>query len=161
MLIAIDQSFTHTAVCVFENNGELKEFTVLKSSKTEKDSSYEIRIKQIVENLMEYISKFDVTNIALEGLSMNKNSTTARPLGGLYYHMCINFINANIEYETIPPKTVKKFAKHGNASKDEMYEVLPNEIKDMFTKENYKKTTGLYDLTDAYFIGKTFLNSRN
>ncbi len=161
MLIAIDQSFRNTAVCIFENDGELKEFKVLKSLKTKKESNYEIRIKEIVEELMDYISNFDVTNVVLEGLSMNKNSTTARPLGGLYYHMCINFINANIEYEVLPPKTVKKFAKHGNAKKDEMYEVLPDEIKDRFLKANYKKTTGLYDLTDAYFIGKAFLNSRN
>lgn len=161
MVASIDQSFKNTAICIFENNGELLDFTVIQSKKEDNDSAYEKRIENIVDYLMEYLSNYDITDVALEGLAMNMNSTTARPLGGLYYHMLINFNKANLQYSIFSPKTVKKVAIHGNAKKEEMYEVLPDEIKERFIQRKYKKTTGLFDLTDAYFIGKAFFQNRS
>jgi Holliday junction resolvasome RuvABC endonuclease subunit len=54
----------------------------------------------------------------------------------------------------IPPKTVKKIATgNGNASKDDMIEHLPKIVREEFAAIGYKKSTGLKDLADAYWIG--------
>ena len=55
----------------------------------------------------------------------------------------------------MPPNTVKKVATgKGKADKQELYEALPLKPQALFSeKMGLKKTTGLYDLTDAYWIG--------
>ena len=154
MIIGIDQSFKNNAFCIFNNLGELVDFDVIKSKKVTDDTSYEERILEITEALFEKLERHNIRHISLEGLSMAKNSITARPLAGLFYYLCIEFKKRGISYSVIPPTTVKKFAVKGNAKKEEMFEVLPQDIKEQFLERGFKKTTGLFDLTDAYFIGK-------
>ena len=154
MIIGIDQSFTNNAFCIFNNLGELVDFDVIKSKKVTDDTSYEERILEITEALFEKLERHNIRHISLEGLSMAKNSITARHLAGLFYYLCIEFKKRGISYSVIPPTTVKKFAVKGNAKKEEMFEVLPQDIKEQFLERGFKKTTGLFDLTDAYFIGK-------
>jgi len=58
----------------------------------------------------------------------------------------------------VPPKSAKKFATgNGNASKQDMIVNLPPNVMQRFMEENYKKTTGLADLADSYFIGKYWI----
>jgi Holliday junction resolvasome RuvABC endonuclease subunit len=161
MLIAsIDQSFTHTAICIFDyDTKSLLDFTVIKTKKIKKETPFELRIINIIEELFIFLEKYPIGHIVLEGLSMNRNSIMARPLAGLYYSLCIEFYRRNIPYTNVPPTSVKKFAIKGNAKKEEMYEVLPIDIKEVFLTSGYKKTTGLLDLTDSYFIGQFYLNT--
>lgn len=154
MIIGIDQSFTNNAFCVFNNLGELIDFDVIKSKKVSEDTSYEERILEITEALFERLERYNIRHISLEGLAMARNSVTARPLAGLFYYLCIEFKKRGIPYSVISPTTVKKFAIKGNAKKEEMYAVIPENIKEKFLEKGFKKTTGLFDLTDAYFIGK-------
>jgi hypothetical protein len=49
---------------------------------------------------------------------------------------------------------VKKRAGDGKFKKKDMIAALPDDIKKMFTDKNYKLTTGLSDLADAYWISQ-------
>lgn len=154
--IGIDQSFTNTAYCLFEND-VLIDFGVIKTVGKSKDgleTDYADRISRITEEIIDIINKNKVEEVSFEGLSMAKNSTTARPLGGLYFHMIIEIRKLCIPINIIPPKSVKAFAVKGTAKKIDMIAALPEDIYEKFSKKGYKKTTGLADLADAYFIGK-------
>jgi Holliday junction resolvasome RuvABC endonuclease subunit len=59
--------------------------------------------------------------------------------------------------EVVVPGTVKKFATgSGKATKEEMIDSLPKHVREYFDALGVKKTTGLADLTDAYFIAKHY-----
>jgi len=159
-ICAIDQSFTHTAINIFDLNSEEVIYstvikTLNKDKKTKKEYPIELRIKFILEELSKVLEKFDCQFVFLEGLSFNnRNSTSARNLAGLYYAMLLLFLDKQIEYYSFPPTSVKAFALKGNSSKEEMYDRLPDNVKELFSELNVKKTTGLLDLTDSYYIGK-------
>jgi Holliday junction resolvasome RuvABC endonuclease subunit len=98
--------------------------------------------------------------VALEGLAFSKMGNATRDLAGLQFSI-ITYLRYVCQYKTliISPNTVKKTATgKGNAKKEEMYEALPQEVKNLFKDMNLKKTTGRYDLTDSYWIGKSAVN---
>lgn len=154
MILGIDQSFTKTAICLFNYAGELIDFTVIKT-KGGKDTFWEKRMIGIVEELEIFIKKNEVSIVVLEGLSSGRNTVMSRPLAGLFYYICANLYKNGITYHAVSPKEVKKLAIKGDAKKEEMVESLPEDIKNRFL-ERYSKSTGLTDLADAYFIGKSF-----
>lgn len=161
-ILGIDQSITHTAYILIETNGfSIQDHGVLKTIKNvgeREEFSYTTRIKNLRDGMLRVINNNQPDFIAMEGLSMARNSTTARPLGGLFYIFTVLFEDLEIEFDIIPPKTVKKTAISGNASKEEVFEALPEDVKELFIESGFKKTTGLYDLADSYFIAKTAWN---
>lgn len=163
MIIAsIDQSFTNTAICLLETETtELLDFFVIKTKNKiqNQEVPYERRMIQIMEYFFSFVEQYNVELVILEGLSLNRNTVMSRPLAGLYYYICIELYKRNIPYINIPPKTVKKFASKGDATKEDMLEALNEDIKNSFIKKGYKKSTGLMDLTDSYFIGLTYIDS--
>jgi len=59
--------------------------------------------------------------------------------------------------EIVPPTSVKKFgASYGFAKKEAMIDALPKDVREYFLSLGVKKTTGLSDLADAYFIAKMY-----
>jgi hypothetical protein len=84
---------------------------------------------------------------------MTGNAT--RDLAGLQFSIItkIKFI-LQMDIEIIAPPTLKKFATgSGRASKIDMINALPPEVYEHFTKEKkWKKSSGLTDVTDAYFL---------
>ena len=53
----------------------------------------------------------------------------------------------------VPPTTLKKFATgSGKADKNEMIAALPVDVREHFNAQGYKKTTGLTDVADAYWL---------
>jgi len=97
--------------------------------------------------------------IALEGLAFSKFGNATRDLAGLQYALVTTLRFAfKCKVAIIPPNTVKKVATgKGNSKKPEMYEALPEGIKQHFKDMGAKKTKGLFDLTDAYWIGKSVM----
>jgi Holliday junction resolvasome RuvABC endonuclease subunit len=160
IICGIDQSLTSTALVIFNLNSEEVLATYLiktknKDTKLKTEYPKEERIKSIRDEVEIILKKHSVEYVFLEGLSLNnKNSRSARDLAGLFYSLIILCLDNFIPYEFYPPTTVKAFACKGNSSKEEVFSKIPEEVREMFNKIKAKKTTGLYDLSDAYFIGK-------
>jgi len=159
-ICAIDQSLTSTGVTIFDiSTEEILYMGLIKTTPRDKfsgvENSEEERIFSIRKDLIKLIDKYDCKFAFMEGLSFNnRNSISARILAGIYYTMLTTFMDRFLSYQTFPPTTVKAFAVKGNASKEEMFEALPEEVKNRINEMNAKKTTGMFDLTDSYFIGK-------
>jgi Holliday junction resolvasome RuvABC endonuclease subunit len=94
--------------------------------------------------------------IALEGLAFGMTGNATRDLAGLQFSIITvaRYIDL-INIEIVTPLSVKKFATdNGKAKKEDMIAALPILVGDMFRERGFKKTTGLADLADAYFIAK-------
>lgn len=157
IICGIDQSLTHTAVIVFDlNTEEIIDLKIFKSINKSGNKKYtpEERIFLLKNNILEFLDEFSCSIVFIEGLSLNSNSKTMRDLAGLYYVLLASFIDKSIPTVSLPPLSVKAFAKNGRATKEEMFEMIPTIEKEILLDYGAKKTTGLYDLSDAYFIGK-------
>lgn len=96
--------------------------------------------------------------VILEGLSFGNKGNVTRDLAGLQF-VIITYLRYHLVYEPpitiVPPPTLKKFATgNGRAEKQDMINKLPPDIREQFTQANFKKTTGLADLADAYWLAK-------
>lgn len=105
----------------------------------------------VVKKSIQYSPKL----ITLEGLAFGMRGDATRDLAGLQFTI-INALRERpdqIPVKIISPKTLKKFAtESGKANKVEMIERLPKNIREQFEKAGFKKTTGLADLADAYWL---------
>lgn len=152
-VLGIDQSYSSTGIVVLLN-GMLDYFNVIKISKEIVDIHEKALI--IALEISKIIEEHKITEIHIEGLGFGSVGNATRDLAGLQFTI-INICklkNPNLTFFILSPNSVKKFATgSGKANKSEMIESLPLDIKQKFLEKNYKKSTGLADLTDAYFIG--------
>jgi Holliday junction resolvasome RuvABC endonuclease subunit len=159
--LGIDQSFTSCGVVVLNELKEVIESTTIKSPK---DRDIFARALYVAEELSTYINKYGPQKIGLEGLAFSKFGDATRDLAGLQFTV-VNHIRSIHSYTTtnlliVSPNALKKFATtKGNAKKEQMVDCLPKIVLESFKKQNYKKTTGLYDVTDAYWIAKYVLEA--
>lgn len=106
--------------------------------------------------------QYEVDSTAVEGLAFGKFGDATRDLAGLQF--CVVNVIRQIckgELTIITPNTVKKVATgKGNSKKEPMYDALPDDVKGLFEQKKYKKTTGRYDLTDAYWIGVSAIEAK-
>ena len=158
MIVSIDQSYTSTGVCVFDCDGKLITTMVLKSEKQEREHDTIHRAVDISDQIVEVVKKYKAKRVALEGLSFGGNvGNTTRDLAGLQYLIVSKMFLLDIPVRIVAPTMVKKFATgKGNAKKEELFDSVPLKDKDQI--EQYKKTKGRYDVTDAYWIGKLLVS---
>jgi len=152
-ILAIDQSYTSCGIVVL-NDGKMHYCERFVTDKTK--DIYE-RAWDLVEHLRAIALNCKPDIIALEGLAFAKNGNATRDLAGLQSAIItvLRFID-DYHVVIIPPNTVKKTATgKGNASKDDMVDALPHEVRQEFDALGVRKTTGLQDLSDAYWIGKS------
>lgn len=150
-VLAIDQSYTSCGIVV------LKDGKMQYAERFVTDKTLDIfeRAWELTEHLRAIALNCKPDVIAIEGLAFAKNGNATRDLAGLQATIVtvLRFID-KYNVVIVPPNTVKKVATgKGNASKEEMVEMLPESIRSEFDALGVKKTTGLYDLCDAYFIG--------
>lgn len=152
-LLSIDQSYTHCA-WVITQDIHVIEFGVIKSNKEE--NIY----KRALDNsliLVDVVKKFKPEEIRLEGLAFGMRGDATRDLAGLLFTI-VNIISLQCTFDNfkiLSPKTVKKRATgSGKATKKEMIAALPTDLHERFAEENYKLTTGMADLADAYWISQ-------
>ena len=151
--LAVDQSFTSSGIVVFNKKGDM--FHCEKFASDDTLDVYE-RSWQVADHIIAVAKKHKVEYIAIEGLAFAKFGDATRDLAGLQYTIVtrLRFIEG-FDVIIIPPNTVKKVATgKGNAKKELLMERLPPDIRASFDALGVKKTTGLLDLTDAYWIGK-------
>lgn len=150
MLLAIDQSFTSTGFVVYHNNS-LVEYGVISTN----NSDIFDRALIISERILNLVVKYDIHHVRLEGLAFGSFGSATRNLSGLQFSI-ITLLKHNIpsiQINIVPPSTLKKFGtKTGKATKPMMFDALPDDIKQEFKKNGYKRSNGLYDITDAYHL---------
>lgn len=150
--IGIDQSYTSTGFVVLNDK---KEMIDCQTFSTPKDDDIFKRAWDLSEIIISEIKKYDECMLAIEGLAFSMKGNATRDLAGLQF--CIV---SKIKYmlgqdiTIVAPPTLKKSATGGGkASKEEMIDALPENILKVFTEEkNWKKSRGLTDVTDAYFL---------
>lgn len=157
-VISLDPSLTHCAWIVWED-GLIYDYGVLKTTNIDKEH---IRIMSIVEKLQSIIVENNVIFLVLEGMSYGSISSSVRPLAGLYYSILIMAELNGIDFLDFPPTSVKKFATNsGKAKKQDMYKALPENIKAKFEKTHKTISSGRFDLADAYWVGRIYLENYN
>jgi crossover junction endodeoxyribonuclease RuvC len=150
-ILAVDQSFTSCGLLVFEDEKVIYAERYVSDDALEKFD----RAWAVSQRVRGVANLYEVEAVVMEGLAFSKFGDATRDLAGLQY-----IIATQVKFEeklplyVIPPNSVKKRATgKGNSKKEELYDVLPSEPKKIFDEMGLKKTTGRYDLTDAYWIG--------
>ncbi|MDE1830389.1 MAG: crossover junction endodeoxyribonuclease RuvC [Thaumarchaeota archaeon] len=152
-ILAIDQSYTHCAYCVTEGTSII-DFGVLVSNT---DTDVYKRSLDLALRLGGLYLKHQPKEIRLEGLAFGMRGNATRDLSGLLFTIInvISHLHVFDNFRIIAPTQVKKAATgSGKAKKKEMIEALPPNILKLFKDQNFKQTTGLTDLADAYWISQ-------
>ena len=158
--IGIDQSYTSTGLVVMNDN-ELIELVNIKTNKNENIFIRAIDIgNSIVAKIDEY---YPNCFIGIEGLAFSMKGNATRDLAGLQFVIISKIYEKfGILIDIISPLSLKKFATgNGRANKIDMVESLPFDIIDIFLKNGFKKSKGLYDITDAYYIALYLKENHN
>lgn len=155
-ILSIDQSYTSSGICSFTDS-VLTDARLLKTTKELSTFNRASTIGKYIADLAD-THKPDV--IALEGLAFGIRGNATRDLAGLQYAIIIPLLDLGYELDKnvfiISPKSLKLFATgSGKASKSDMINAVPDDAMQLFIDSTgAKKTTGLGDLSDAYWIGK-------
>lgn len=122
---------------------------------TDKDGDQFDRCTKIITQFIEYVKFHNPSNIAIEGLAFGMKGNATRDLAGLLYVVVTSLRKEGFFPIIITPLSLKKFATgSGKADKSQMIASLPADVINKFQEKNYKKTTGLADLADAYWLAK-------
>lgn len=152
-ILAIDQSFTSSGIVV------LRDGIMLHCEKHITDKTQDIfeRSWDVTQRVEKVAKDYNVDVVAMEGLAFAGMGNATRDLAGLQFVIVtyMRFVN-NYPFALYAPGTIKKLATgKGNSKKELMIEALPDNIRNDFDAIGVKKTTGLGDLADAYWIAKT------
>ena len=152
LCMGVDQSFNNTGIVVTDAVGNVVEFTTFKSSKAM--DVYD-RARQVAQFVIDKIKQHRVVQMNIEGLAFGIRGDATRDLAGLLFTIITSMRNAGI---TIPvvivaPTSLKKFATgSGKSDKAAMIAVVPDLFMQAIKSAGYKKTTGMTDIVDAYFL---------
>lgn len=151
-ILGVDQSFTGCAYVMLVDDS-VAEFGIIRSDKT---TDMFARSLATALELCRLFDQFKPDIVKFEGLAFGMTGNVTRDLAGLLFTI-VNVMTIKCDdfmYTLSPPTAVKKFATgSGKAKKIDMINALPEHIRQLFLGRNFKKTTGLADLSDAYWIG--------
>lgn len=154
-ILGIDQSYTSSGICILNLDGSVKDVQLIKTDSTIGDVF--ARANHIANRVNQLRSENKSVQVGLEGLAFSKVGDATRDLAGLQFTI-VTYLRYSQQFSDISvpsPNEVKKFATgKGNADKAMMHAALPEEVKVLLDAKKYRKTTGLYDVTDAYWIAK-------
>lgn len=153
--LGIDQSYTNCAVCVVDDEGNVVNFERFKSN-----TALDIfaRALEVASFIAEYVTKQTPSVVKIEGLAFGISGNATRDLAGLLFTI-VNVMKLKHPAMAIgiaaPTQVKKRATGSGKAKKEDMIAALPEEVRKTFTDAGFKKTTGLSDLADAYWIART------
>lgn len=128
-------------------------------STSKEDGDIYTRARIIANKLKEIAITYQVKGACIEGLAFGGFGNATRDLAGLQFMIIDAFRPLMIEI--IAPTAVKKLAlgptKGKKVVKHDLFEALPNDIQESFINFGLKKTKGLYDVVDSYWICKSVL----
>jgi len=157
-VMGIDQSFTSSGIIILNNDDIIHS----ECFKTNKEDNRFNRAYVITVRIKQLIDEYHPDIIEIEGLAFAMRGNATRDLAGLQF-VIVTYLQEVMhkEVDIISPLTIKKFATgSGKAKKDEMISHLPEDVLQLFLSTGVKKTTGLADLTDAYWIAKLTSNTK-
>ncbi len=160
IILGVDQSFTSTGWTIIDESEEVLEFGIIGTSKDDGDVFTRARI--IVDKLNEIITSYPIDYIGIEGLAFGGQGNATRDLAGLQF-MIIDSLRPRI-IDITAPTAVKRLAvngRKGKIEKKDLFEALPENIQKLFLERGLKKTRGLFDVTDSYWIGVCTLRKYN
>ena len=148
IVMGIDQSLTSTGI-VIKEDGNMVHHQII-TSNTDRDDFD--RVQDITVKVIDLIKSFQVDDVVIEGLAFSSNGDATRKLAGLQFYLVIEIRKVlPIECSVVAPTTLKKKATgNGRANKDDLFDALPDDIREEFMK--YNKTGGRFDVTDAYWL---------
>jgi len=152
--LGIDQSYTSCGCVIIDDADNLLWVNVLRAETF--DDIFE-RAYALSWDVSELVLDDNPDYIAVEGLAFGMRGNSTRDLAGLQFSIvnAIRFWKTKKNVEVISPLSLKKFATgSGKAKKEQMIEALPSLVKQHFLDLGYKKTTGLTDVTDAFWLAK-------
>lgn len=154
-VIGIDQSYKSAGVCIMDEKGQVIDMYTITTDKDTGDVFK--RANVIAEKIAKAIKDHNVVCMGIEGLAFAKFGDATRDLAGLQFTI-ITHLRYRCGFDVIvipPPNELKKYATgKGNADKVLMHSSLPEDIRKRLEAKNYRKTTGLYDIADAYWLAK-------
>jgi len=158
--IGIDQSLTSTGIVVL-HDGEPKAYKVITTDKAYDKFTRMMEAAEYIINFIQRLDKYseEVERVIIEGLPFGmRQSNVTRDLAGLQA-VIVTSLQENLkitieeELHIVAPTTIKKYATgSGKATKDQLFEALPESVQKVF--EAVPKTKGRFDLTDAYWLAK-------
>jgi len=153
LVMGIDQSYTKLGYCILDGDSVIA-YGTFTSDKTR--DVYD-RANSAAEFVTSIINKYNIQQVALEGLAFGNMGNATRDLAGLLFVLVtsIRLLCKLVTISIIAPTAVKKLATgSGKAKKDDMINALPVDVLAQF-KLTHKKTTGLADIADAFWIAKS------
>ncbi len=157
--IGIDQSYTSTGFVVLDDSKKIVECEIFSTPKT--DDIFK-RSWELSETIITEIDKYDECKLAIEGLAFSMRGNATRDLAGLQFSIInkVKFVLSRDIVIVAPPTLKKSATGSGKASKEEMIDALPKDVLELFTKDrNWKKSRGLTDVTDAYFLARYLIEN--
>lgn len=151
--LGIDQSFTSTGIVVLDDYDNLVHHEVITTEKYDDSLQIFQRMITISTQIIDIIKNHDVKSIAIEGLSFMSRGDATRNLAGLQGVLVSSIIQKypSDSVTIVAPPTLKKYATgSGKAKKEDVFNELPTDIKELFGKIPIAK--GRYDLSDAYWL---------
>ena len=153
-ILGVDQSYTSSGYCVIGPTNLVTDIGVFK---TDKNLDIYSRALKVSEFVISKIQQHKVNHLVLEGLAFGMTGNSTRDLAGLLFTVMTNVRSRKIKVieSIVAPTALKKFATgSGTAAKGNMYTHVPTEVKRMITDGGLKKTTGMYDACDAYWLAR-------
>lgn len=151
-ILGIDQSYTSSGYCVVDESGEVKDFGTFK---TPKAADVYDRAVALAAFISAKVTEHDAREVHIEGLAFGIRGDATRDLAGLLFTIVTTLrrVNPSVSISIIAPTSLKKFATNsGKADKAAMMAAVPPAVLEQFTDANYKKSTGLADICDAYWL---------
>lgn len=149
--VGIDQSYRSTAYVIHDGE-DVVAFGVISTDKI--DDVY-TRARYIADELVRVINFHKCEVAHIEGLAMGTFGNATRDLAGLLFTIILAIrerCQLTSIQEVSPTSLKKKATGNGKAKKEEMINCLPKDVLSKFLERGYKKTNGLTDLADAYFL---------
>lgn len=135
-----------------DESGSVIEFGTFKSAKAM--DVYD-RASQVATFITDKAIEHNVKAVNIEGLAFGIRGDATRDLAGLLFTIITTIRRraGQIPVSVIAPTSLKKFATgSGKSDKAAMIAAVPAGVMQSFIEAKYKKTTGLADLCDAYFL---------
>lgn len=150
--LGIDQSYTCTGYVLVDESGAVYKFGTFK---TNKENDIYARALELAEFIKKLVKENAIKDVRIEGLAFGIRGDATRDLAGLQFTVITALRSAHPEVtvKVIAPTSLKKFATGtGKSDKAAMMTAVPADVMEQFVTAKFKKSSGLCDLSDAYWL---------